>query len=96
MNLFPTDFSECEPHLHIMRSLFRSHCLITSIFIPSSLFLLIFVKHKLNIMSCNSGKKNSVSNTFHCYDLKIQVGTLVVAVPMTIFVGPPHCVNTFQ
>jgi len=41
-------------------------------------------------------EKNSVSNMFHCYDLKIQVGTLVVAVPMRILVGPPHCVNTFQ
>jgi hypothetical protein len=50
MDLFHTDFSECEPHLHIMCSLFRSHCLITSIVIPSSFFLLMFVKHKLNIM----------------------------------------------
>ena len=57
MDLFHTDFFECEPHLHIMRSLFRSHCLITSGIIPSSLFLLNFVKDKLNIMSCYSGKR---------------------------------------
>jgi hypothetical protein len=33
-----TDFSEYEPHLHIMCSLFRSHCLITTVVIPSSFY----------------------------------------------------------
>jgi len=57
MDLFRTDFSEWEPHLYIMCSLFRSHCLITSVVIPGSWFLLMFVKHKLNIMSRYSRKR---------------------------------------